>query len=71
MTFIVTALHTIVRSKVAGVIIAVFIASGAVSSLAESMGMQLYATMDGITLSITLDLGPAVHDGTGSGASMI
>ena len=27
-------------------------------SLAESMGMQLYATMDGITLSITLDLGP-------------
>ncbi len=39
-------------------------------SLAESMGMQLYATMDGITLSITLDLGPAVHDGTGSGASM-
>lgn len=70
MTFIVTALHTIVRSKVAGVIIAVFVASGAVSSLAESMGMQLYATMDGITLSITLDLGPAVHDGTGSGASM-
>lgn len=40
-------------------------------SLAESMGMQLYATMDGITLSITLDLGPAVHDGTGPGASAI
>ena len=40
-------------------------------SLAESMGMQLYATLDGITLSITLDLGSAVHDGTGSGASAI
>ena len=70
VTFIVTALHTIVRSKVAGVIIAVFVASGAVSSLAESMGMQLYATMDGMTLSITLDMGPAVHGGTGPGASM-
>ena len=65
-----TTLHTIVRSKVAGVIIAVFVASGAVSSLAESMGMQLYATMDGMTLSITLDMGPAVHGGTGPGASM-
>ena len=70
VTLIVTALHTIVRSKVAGVIIAVFVASGAVSSLAESMGMQLYATMDGMTLSITLDMGPAVHGGTGPGASM-
>ena len=162
VTFIVTALHTIVRSKVAGVIIAVFVASGAVSSLAtscaqllgsrldwiphlvawlpmvnlgllddsapavgltssatqgalglpdigmpvwahalvcfmfhrfyqadgarsgsgsglglavagslaESMGMRLYAAMDGMTLSITLDMGPAVHDGTGPGASM-
>ena len=39
-------------------------------SLAESMGMQLYATMDGMTLSITLDMGPAVHGGTGPGASM-
>ncbi|GAA0829843.1 hypothetical protein [Bifidobacterium pullorum] len=69
MTFIVTALHTIVRSKVAGVIIAVFVASGAVSSLAESMGMRLYAAMDGMTLSITLDMGPTVHDGTGPGTS--
>lgn len=40
-------------------------------SLSESMGMQLYATMDGIILSITLGLGPAVHDGTGPGASAI
>ena len=39
-------------------------------SLAESMGMRLYAAMDGMTLSITLDMGPAVHDGTGPGASM-
>ena len=69
VSLIVMALPTKGPSKVAGVIIAVFIASGAVSSLAESMGMRLYAAMDGMTLSITLDMGPAVHDGTGPGTS--
>ena len=48
VTFIVTALHTIVRSKVAGVIIAVFVASGAVSSLATSCAQLLGSRLDWI-----------------------